>query len=166
MSCFVMKPESIKTIACTMEDIFNDFNVFFGAFDFAFSKIKEANNDIFKMKYGVYVLNKNELYNALMKLNLKAYNGRYWRWCGEEYPLFSEVDSGSIHECFEVCDNRYVVGEWLYHLAKLLDCYLYQTAEDGTDKDDFRLALVEFNKAVKEYIVVHSTTYNKFEWGV
>lgn len=37
---------------------------------------------------------------------------------------------------------------------------------DDLDKDDFRLALVEFNKAVKEYIVVHSTTYNKFEWGV
>lgn len=170
MSCFVMNPESVKMIACTMAELYNRvyeveyfLSLSIGAY---FPKMRAETENVFKPLEDVgYTMDSEAFYNALMKLNLRAYNGRYGKE-DEEYPLFSDVDSGSIFEPIGGFCNRKEAGEWLYHLAKLLDCYLYQTLEDGTDKDGLRIALVEFNKALKVYIVEHSTTYSKFKWGL
>lgn len=52
-----------------------------------------------------------------------------------------------------------------YQLAKLLDFWLYQTAEDATRSDPLRLAMAEFRDNLYSFIVMNSPQYVETRWG-
>lgn len=107
------------------------------------------------------------IYKRLYALNIRAYNGHY---SGHEEPAGEEalIIDGSkyiVHCRTEYREHGFVVRAWYYHLAKLLDFWLYQTLEDATHNDPLRLAIVEFRCTLYTFIVTNSTEYIDVRWG-
>ena len=71
----------------------------------------------------------------------------------------------NVHQPPEYREHGFAVRPWHYHLAKLLDCWLYQTAEDATYKDPRRLAMAEFRDNLYGFIVTNSPEYVDTRWG-
>jgi hypothetical protein len=70
-----------------------------------------------------------------------------------------------VHHPPEYREHGFAVRPWHYQLAKLLDCWLYQTAEDATYKDPLRLAMKEFRDNLYSFIVGNSPDYTAAPWG-
>ena len=70
-----------------------------------------------------------------------------------------------VHHRPEYREHGFAVCPWHYQLAKLLDCWLYQTAEDATYKDPLRLAMKEFRDGLYYFIVMNSPQYVDVQWG-
>jgi len=112
------------------------------------------------------------VYNRLYALNVKAYRGRYDEPFTPEDMTGPDVNMANyvIHrkiEYKEVCSGTYsfVLCSWHYQLAKLLDCYLYQTAENAAYNSPLRSALGQFRKELYEFIVMHHPQYIAPRWG-
>lgn len=186
MSCFVMKPESIRKMGYTMEKIFNCYQysntltitmqavdaaggipghacayyIQPGSLGAAFADCRTPSGDF----------DGEMIARELWRLNVAAYNGRYNEQGGEELPpdLVGLPDirrAYSLWKMPQYADHREKPQEWHFHLCRLLDCWLYQTGEDATDKHEKRQALRKFSDALKIAIVQHSEEYNAFRWG-
>ena len=166
MSCFVMLPESIWKMAYTLEAIMNAAK-FCGTSSITTIAIGPTKCcqafadclicDCYEAKL---------IAAALWDINQAAYAGRYND--PDKYCPLPDKYSRRAHCLVQpvvVVDHQERAQEWQYHLARLLDCWLYQTAEDATYKDKKRLALQEFTRNLKNEIVTHSAEYNSFQWG-
>lgn len=107
-----------------------------------------------------------DVYAALYRLNLAAYNGRYPDHTdpAEALPIPAPIPA-TLYRPLEWVDYYASVQPWHYHLAKLLSFYTYQTAEDATNADTLRLALVELERILCAFIVQHSTEWSAAPWG-
>lgn len=186
MSCFVMKPESIRQIGYTIEKIFNCY-LYSNTATITMHAVDAAGG--LPACLGGYYIQPGSLgvvfadcrtpsgdfdgemiARELWRLNVAAYNGRYNEQGGEELPpdLVGLPDirrAYSLWKMPEYADHMEKPQEWHYHLCRLLDCWLYQTCEDATDKHEKRQALRKFSDALKVAIVQHSDDYNNFRWG-
>ena len=159
MSCFVMNPESLAALANTVEMLLNCVNS--GGLYLSrslYAALKDCRNS------GGY--SAEAIYRKLYAVNVAAYNGRYPEDICEE-PEAPKLDMSKyvFHKKTRYRDHGVVVAPWHYHLAKLLDCWLYQTAEDATGDDPFRLAMEKFADALYTFIVTHNPQYQSVTWG-
>ncbi len=161
MSCFIMNPESLAALGSATADRLNLSSSFWG-----FEAPRELHNALTDCSIcGHY--SKQDIYDRLYALNVRAYCGRYDEPFNPEDITGPDVDIAryAIHCKPEYRANGFTVQPWHYQLAKLLDCYLYQTAEDTTYNDPLRMALVKFRDALYAFIVTHSTQYTALSWG-
>ena len=161
MSCFVMNSESLAALANAVETRLNcDYN--FWGFD-APSSLYDALADC-KTSCTYFA---EDIYRKLYTVNVRAYNGRY---ADHEEPEDEEAPTidGSkyvIQHPPEYREHGFAVRLWHFQLAKLLDCWLYQTAEDATFKAPLRLAMKEIRDNLYGFIVGNSPEYVDAPWG-
>ena len=161
MSCFGMNPEPLAAIANAVETRLNcDYNYWgFSAPDSLYRALADCKTSC------TYFA--EEIYKKLYAVNVRAYNGRYMSHeepVDEEAPAI-DVDNYTVHRRPEYREHGFAVRPWHYKLAKLLDCWLYQTAEDATYKDPLRLAMVEFRDNLYSFIVTNRPEYVTSSWG-
>ena len=161
MSCFVMNPEPLAALANAVETRLNcDYN--YWGFD-APASLYDAMADC-KTSCTYFA---EDIYRRLYAVNVRSYNGRY---SSHEEPADEEAPTidGSkyiVHHPPEYREHGFAVRPWHFQLAKLLDCWLYQTAEDATYKDPLRLAMAEFRDNLYSFIVLNSPEYTAGRWG-
>lgn len=161
MSCFVMNSESLAALANAVETRLNcDYN--YWGFD-APSSLYDALADC-KMSCTYFA---EDIYRKLYTVNVRAYNGRYANHEEPEDEEAPTIDGSKyvIHHPPEYREHGFAVRPWHFQLAKLLDCWLYQTAEDATFKDPLRLAMKEFRDNLYGFIVGNSPEYVDAPWG-
>lgn len=162
MSCMIMNPEPLAAIANAAETLLNCGYEYFG-FD-----APRSMHDAFQDCRTCYSYDAEGIYKKLYAVNVAAYNGRYK---DHETPADDEAPTidGSrytVHQRPEYAEHHHAVRPWHYRLAKLLDFWLYQTSEDATWNDPTRAAMVDFQKALFEFIVQRSAEYdNAPAWG-
>ena len=161
MSCMVMNPEPLAALANAVETRLNCDYSYWG-FETPDSLYRELDDCKTSCTYFA-----EAIYKKLYALNIRAYNGRYGGHeepAGEEAPI---IDGSKyiVHRSPEYREHGFAVRAWHYHLAKLLDFWLYQTLEDATRNDPLRLAMVEFQRALYTFIVTNSTEYVAVQWG-
>lgn len=167
MSCFVMNPEPLAAIANAVETRLNVGYDYWG-FEAPDSLYRELAGCKMSCTYFA-----EEIYKKLYAVNVRAYNGRYASHeepADEEAPIIDGskyiVHHGPEYQSRgEGNGTTYAVLPWHYQLAQLLDCWLYQTAEDATRSDPFRLAMQEFRDGLYSFIVQHSHEYFAGRWG-
>lgn len=163
MSCMIMNPEPLAAVANAAETLLNHGFNYFG-FD-ASNRMRQAFQDC--QSCGYYVA--EEIYKKLWAVNAAAYNGRYARMDDEAADESAPTIDGSrytVHHGPEYEDHHHAVRPWHYHLAKLLDFWLYQTNEDATYADPVRVAMEDFQKSLYSFIVQRSSAYDAApEWG-
>lgn len=161
MSCFVMNNEPLAALANAVETRLNcDYNYW------GFEAPASLYNALADCKTSCTYF-AEDIYRRLYAVNVRAYNGRY---ADHEEPEDEEAQTidGSkyiIHHPPEYREHGFAVRPWHYQLAKLLDCWLYQTAEDATYKDPLRLAMKEFRDNLYSFIVGNSPEYVDAPWG-
>lgn len=158
MSCFVMQDRALATIAETVSAVCNmGFNYFGFDVPRSLADAVESCRD----RYGY--CKEEKLYTALYALNVRAYAGRYNRPEDLTAPAYSPAKLIEPRECV---DHHEKIKPWHYQLAKLLDCYLYQTAEDATTEDPMRKGLADLLRTLQAFIVRNSNEYHSAaEWG-
>lgn len=162
MSCMVMKPASLMALANAVETRLNcDYN--YWGFDIPSNLYQEL--DDCKTSHTYYA---DRIYRRLYALNAQAYNnslhvGRE-ETADEEAPT---IDGSKyiVHHRPAYREHSFAVCPWHYHLAKLLDFWLYQTAEDTTYSNPLRLAMLEFRDNLYHFIVRNSPQYTAIRWG-
>lgn len=167
MSCFIMRPESIWMLANTLESVLNAAH-FSGELTItaaalmgtpctaAFADCKPS-----PVLEGFYA---DQIADVLWRINSAAYAGRYHDPQQEPLPDYVAGTGKSLFERPVYGDHREQPQPWHYHLCRLLDCWLYQTNEDATCKDEKRVALSEFSRNLKCIIVQHSAQYSTRRW--
>ncbi len=161
MSCLVMKRELLATLGSATAARLNL------SFDFwGFEAPRELYDALTDCRTcGHY--SEQAVYDRLYALNVRAYRGRYDEPFNPEDITGPDVNMAryAIHRKPEYRAHGFAVQPWHYQLAQLLDCYLYQTAEDATYNDPLRLALVKFRDALYAFIVSRSPQYTALQWG-
>ena len=161
MSCFVMNPEPLAALANAVEIRLNCGYNYWG-----FSVPDSLYRELADCKRSCTYFSE-QIYKRLYAVNVRAYNGRYMSHeepVDEDAPA-NDVDNYTVHRRPEYREHGFAVRPWHYHLAKLLDCWLYQTAEDATYKDPLRLAMAEFRDNLYGFIVTNSPEYVDTRWG-
>ena len=163
MSCFIMNPDSIRRIGYTLAAILNACKyrscVSFDKTAATAAKLDRLFADCDSPLYGY---DPERISEALHGLNARAYAGRYRDPDECEFAPASTATRYNLRPAAGACNTP---QEWHYHLASLLDCYLYQVAEDATYHEPLREALEAFSASLTRGIVQHSESYNKFRWG-
>ena len=161
MSCFVMNNEPLAALANAVETRLNcDYNYWgFSAPDSLYTALADCKTSC------TYFA--KDIYRRLYAVNVRAYNGRY---ADHEEPADEEAPTidGSkyiVHRPPEYREHGFAVCLWHYQLSKLLDCWIYQTAEDSTRNDPLRLAMQKFWDNLYSFIVLNSPEYTAVRWG-
>ena len=164
MSCFIMNPDSIRKIGYTLAAILGacKYNHFV-TFDKSAATAAKLDKVFADCTNGIYHdFDPEMISEVLHRLNARAYAGRYRDPELEPFAAPNRSTRYTLRPAAGACNTP---QEWHYHLCSLLDCYLYQTAEDATQADPLREALSTFAAGLKSGIVQHSDIYNKFRWG-
>jgi len=168
MSCFIMSPKSIWTLANTLESVLNAAQ-FSGELTITTAallstKCAEAFADCTPSPRlnGYYA---DQIAAVLWRINAEAYAGRYHDPQLDPLPDYVAGTGRSLFDRPVYADHREQPKQWHYDLCRLLDCWLYQTDEDATRKDEKRLALQSFANALKCSLVTHSPEYHAGQWG-
>jgi hypothetical protein len=159
----IMQPEPLAALANFTESVLNMGFDFFG-FE-APQELREASADCIVPGYrGFYSV--EALYSKFYSVNISAYNGRYAKEPDNSAtPPAVDFAKCCIHERLRYEDGHYVLQPWHFKIAKLLDFWLYQTDEDATRKNEFRLGVQILRDSIYGFIVQNSTDYNNAQWG-
>lgn len=162
MSCFTLSPEVHATAANSLAYILNSgFNRFgFSAPDSLYKALERCRD-----RYGDF--NARLIYCKLHDLNAKAYYGRYKR-SPEGVSLFETPDMPEVPELIQprqYANHHETLQPWHYKFCKLLDCEIYQASEDATRNDPLLLALVDFSRVYKSFLVSNADDYYNAPWG-
>lgn len=163
MSCMIMNPESLAAIANATKMLLNCGYKYFGF------EAPSSMHDAFQDCRKGYSYDAACIYKKLYAVNLAAYNGRYKEneTNSDDEATNIDVSLYKIHKWPEYDDNHHAVRQWHYHLAKLVDFWLYQTCEEATWNDKTRAAMVDFQRVLFEFIVQRSIEYeNAPAWGL
>ena len=165
MSCFIMRAESIRTLANTLESVFNAAT-FSPEFTITTAAVCETTLcSAFADCIRCQCYDGEMIAAALYRINAQAYGMRYKELVDAELPPSIPGTARSLFDRPIIKDHAERPQDWHYHLASLLDCWIYQTAEDATREDEKRAALKEFARNLKCQIVSHSMQYSKNRWG-
>ncbi|MBQ7726278.1 MAG: hypothetical protein IJT66_03950, partial [Clostridia bacterium] len=99
---------------------------------------------------GIYTIPRNA--HNLNGLNLAATNTRY----------LQQIDS--VPEFKKAGKNLLITGE-IIALIKLIECYLYQCAEDATYNSGLYKAIDEYLNSLYRYVVHKQPEYDTANWG-
>ena len=163
MSCFVMSPDSLGSIAKSLCAVLNgSYNAYgFTAPESLCKALEDCNVS------GLY--DDQKVYERLYCLNVTAFTGRYAHHGEEE--LAAEYDCWTMPK---TAQNLLTIPEYRgifnfapnhWKLLKSLDCLNYQTAEDRTVSDPLRLALVETANALAGALARNRMEYDAAAWG-
>ena len=164
-----MNPDSIRKIAYTLADILDACN-YSKEYSIACNAMQSSNlPKVLRIAYNV----KARFYSGEMiaeilhRINAQAYAGRYNEPDVIPLPIFPgrSPANRSLYRSSEYEMHHEIPQEWHYHLANLLDCWLYQTAEDASRDCLERQAVLVFRNNLMREIVQNSPEYNKFRWG-
>ena len=157
MSSFIMSDRATATLANSLEYILNSgFNRF--GFD-APASLHKALNDC-RDRYGFYTA--GYIFARLYSLNERATCSRYKTVSGAK-PDFPEVPP--MIEKRQRENQHEKLLPWHYKFCKLLDCLIYQASEDATQNDPLLLALIDFSRAYKTFLVSNTEEYHAAPWG-
>lgn len=163
MSCYVMNSESIRKIGYTLADILNacKYNgvVTLDKSACAAADLEKTFRDCVSGKHQDY--DPEKISKALHRLNAKAYASRYWV---PDECEFAPRGNKADYSFRPVAGANGIPQAWHYHLARLLDCWLYQTAEGATLRDPLRLGVKKFAACLAQQIVKHSPLYQCDLW--
>lgn len=157
----IMEPEPLAALANAVEARLNCGYNYWG-FEAPDSLSRELNDCMACCTYQA-----EDIYRKLYAVNIRAYNGRYADHeepVGEEAPAI-DVGKYIVHRPPEYREHGFAVRPWHYQLAKLLDFWLYQTAEDATYTDPLRRAMGEYRDNLYAFIVMNSSPYVDARWG-
>lgn len=146
MSCFIMKPESTAKIAVYVYSLFQPGEVYDlpGEWRTAVYQAATENGEKFSEK---------SIYNALMRLNISAYNQRY-KEIGEDFADFPRN-----------VPTAFTLKSKLPELVKLIECYLYQCCEGRTPETALYKAIEELQNETYRRIVHKLPEYDVANWG-
>ena len=161
MSCFIMSDRSQSSLADTLEYSLNSgFNRFgFDAPDSLHKALADCRD-----RYGYY--NSGEIFRRLYDLNNRAYNGRYKCAPGQESAIIPDKPTvPPLVEPRERVNLHEKLLPWHYKFCKMMDCLIYQCCEDATRDDPLQLALIDFSRVYKSFLVVNTDEYSSAPWG-
>lgn len=161
MSCVVMKCELLAALANAVEARLN-CNYNFWGFEAPHS-LYTALDDCRTVP--LYAAEK--IYRKLYVLNVQAYNERYKSRkepLSEEIPVVV-VSAYTVHHKPEYRNHGFAVRPWHYHLALLLNSWLYHTLEGAVKDHPLRLAMRDFRDCLYGFIVQNSPPYTAVRWG-
>lgn len=161
MSCLIMNLEPLAALANAVEARLNCGFDYWG-FDVPDS-LPQALNDC--QTSGCFCA--DDIYSKLYALNVRAYNCRYKNHeepADETAPSF-DGNRYVIHHGPTYREHGFAVCPWHFHLARILDFWLYQTGEEATRKDPLRLAMKEFQYCLYSFIIRNSAQYHIGRWG-
>ena len=107
----------------------------------------------------------NAIYLRLYALNESAYTGRYR---SSIYSTSSIPDKPYVTHLVEPRqwkDGHETLLPWHYTFCKMIDCLIYQISEDTTEDAPLTLALIDFSRVYKSFLVVNTDEYNRAPWG-
>lgn len=160
MSCFVMSECSQSSLADTLEYVLNSgFNRFgFNAPDSLYKALADCRD-----RYGYY--NSGAIYNRLYAMNNAAYNDRYKVAPGPDADFIPNKPAvPALVEPRQYVDHHEKLLPWHYKFCKMLDCLIYQCSEDATRNSPLLLALIDFSRIYKSFLVVNTEEYNSAPW--
>lgn len=166
MSCFIMNPDSIRKIGYTLAAILDGCeysNTASIATDAAF--VADLPNVFHQYFSRIRGYNGEGISEDLHTINARAYAGRYKEEFLQPFAPSTDTTRKSLSRLAQYTNHTESPQEWHYHLISLLDCWLYQTAEDATRNDPKRIALQAFAASLSRQIVQHSEEYNRYRWG-
>ena len=112
-------------------------------------------------RYGLY--DYNAIYLRLYSLNEAAYTERYGSSdCGD---IPDKPYTTHLVEPRQWKDGHEILLPWHYTFCKMLDCLIYQIDEDATEDFDLTMALRDFSRMFKSFLVVNTDEYNNAPWG-
>lgn len=157
MSSFIMFDRSHAAIADTLWRILNSgFNRFgFDAPDSLHNALKDCRD-----RYGYYSC--EQIYNRIYQLNARATGARYGV---DASPVPDMPAFPSLVEPRQCINYHEKLLPWHYTFCKLLDCLIYQCSEDATRNDPLLLALIDFSRVYKSFLVVNTEEYSAAPWG-
>lgn len=157
MSSFILSTQTHATLSNSLAYILNSgFNRFgFEAPESLHKALRDCRD-----RYGDYCAER--IYTRLYNLNLSAYAGRY-ATATDPVPDMPSVPQ--LIQPREYADFHEVLLPWHYRFCKMLDCLIYQASEDATRNDPLYLALVDFSRIYKSFLVVNTAEYNAAPWG-
>ena len=161
MSCMVMNPRATATLANAVEFILNS-----GFNRFGFEAPESLHKALSDCRDSYYFYSAPAIYQRFYALNVAAYNGRYLG--NPTDPVEAEAPSMPdvpplVKE--RVYCNHEILQPWHYKFCKLLDFLIYQCSEDATRNDPLFLALVDFDRIYKSFLVCNTEEYHHFGWG-
>lgn len=165
MSCFVMSPNAIRSLANVLDTALNFFasgrDVTILSAAVCDTTLTSAFADcMYGRSYSGEMIA-----DALYALNVKAYSARYNETISPKLPRrVPGQPLVTLYDMPVIQDYMERPQEWHYQLAALLDCWLYQTDEAPTRSDPKCIALLEFSRNLKSEIVTHSMQYSLRRW--
>lgn len=166
MSCFVMKPERIATLAAYIAYVLNrnEFTLYpeDGLYQFADCTLPDETT----------FFDEEKIYRKMYLFNVEAYRERYPDEPNENpdfVPEFRPDRAAVPPKIWHRGDSR-KIGYWTitpehYALFKSLECYLYQTAEGKCLDSDFRKELKFLRDDLQSFIVFNTPEFVLAEWG-
>lgn len=154
MSCVISRPEKVSKVANFISRLLNQ-----GYNSFGF----EAKRSVFEAfedcqgNHGDY--KEDKIYTALVKLNFKAYNGRY------NENLEPDMDGEFKNPNLDIWEPKQKYAQkWHYEILKCLHSVHYQLVEEATMNDPKTKALAELSKEVAMYIATENELYESVSW--
>lgn len=162
MSSFMMRTESIATIADFISTVFNDKN----------------NNTHMAIQGDTYTTIENlqpqnsyiktvsikAVYNALSEMNCNALNQRYMHDDKAEPEQFPKN-----YNRFEIAgnykDGAFEIPTSYYQLLKSIDCYMYQCSEGNVPNSALYKAVEDIRATLVNWIIRNTVAYNNAYWG-
>lgn len=162
MSSFMMSPQSHATLANALEFMLNSgFNRFgFDAPDSLHKALKDCRD-----RYGFYCA--GQIYNQLYSLNARAVDTRYKNdpETGNASMVPDMPEVPGLIQPQQYANHHETLQPWHYKFCKILDCQIYQSSEDATRNDPLLLALIDFSRVYKSFLVVNTDEYYNAPWG-
>ena len=159
MSCMMMTPEALAALSNFTETALNT------GFEYMGFDVPEELHEAAHALWAGGMYNARMIFERLYALNATAYAGRYNEEDVDTTAPDLDISRHTIHHRPEYADHHHAVKSWHYQAAKLLDFWLYQTAESATIHDPLRSAMYKFRGALFEFIVERSPEYDSFPWG-
>lgn len=169
MSSFMMKAESIATIADFISTVFNDKNnnthmAIQGESYTTIEKLQPQNSYIKTVSI-------KAVYNALSEMNCNALNQRYIHDDKAEPEQFPkdynhfEVAKKTILTIGNYKDGVFEIPISYYQLLKSIDCYIYQCSEGNVPESALYKAVDDIRAMLANWIIRNTIAYNAANWG-
>lgn len=154
MSCVMISPKHCATLAHGLAYLLNQ------------SSGATVPHQLYKAFDGCYSYaryDERRIYAELWRLNAAAYNGRY-RATGGEDPEPMPADFPHLLHNLPHQDEHYLLDGDFYAYIKALDCLVYQTAEESTQKTELFNALRLTAQELRNFAVNNTADYCKAAW--
>lgn len=161
MSCFIMSPAPLATLADYLEAQLNMGYDFFGME--APAELRRA-LDVCADHAGF--MDGHEIFGQLYSLNFRAYSGRYGHENEPaEIPHIPDYRPVRGYSRPEYSAHSFHVAPWHYEMSKRIDCFIYQCSEDVNRDSELLAGMIALQQVLRAFIVQHIPEYLAHPWG-